>query len=376
MPYENNHYVPQFILRSFGNQIDVFNVKEQTLMLNRQPGTVFSDRAIYPPDLEREIGHKLEQPFSVLFHAKLEKGNPGDKVVLNRKELFLMKRFFLLEMMRVKPEKDQVLLEKVVFANDFKNTFTEKEIPGETAESRWHRNLRTIIEVDDLRNISKHELCTYEVLRWANVLTSGYFAFWDCSQSETDFIINDIGMTTERDDSVFKYGYEREKIDYTKSLLARETRIDKRTAYEDILRALLGGFYENFYMFPLSKGRMIVLVNPFFRLYDKKEKLFKPTIWPTHVEDRRLFAKNVSPDVPVYMGKPLYRDDDEFVYTIMPVSDADAEYINMLMLDRVDTLLGYSSKERIIKSVRRYVEWHRERNIPPPVNYEKLLENE
>ena len=103
MPYENNHYVPQFILKSFGNRIDVFNVKEQTLMLNRQPGTVFSFFAIYPPDLEREIGHKLEQPFSVLFHDKLEKGNPGDKVVLNREELFLMKRFFLLEMMRVKP---------------------------------------------------------------------------------------------------------------------------------------------------------------------------------------------------------------------------------------------------------------------------------
>ena len=60
----------------------------------------------------------------------------------------------------------------------------------------------------------------------------------------------------------------------------------------------------------------------------------------------------------------------------MPVSDADAEYVNMLMLDRVDTLLGYSSKEQIIKSVRRYVEWHRERNIPPPVSYEKLLDNE
>ena len=192
MPYENNHYVPQFILRSFGNQIDVFNVKEQTLMLNRQPGTVFSDRAIYPPDLERDIGRKLEQPFSVLFHDKLEKGNPGDKVVLNRKELFLMKRFFLLEMMRVKPEKDLVLREKEIYGDRLKGSFTEKEIPGETAESRWHRNLRTIVETKNLWDISRHELCTYEMLRWANVIKSGYFAFWDCSQSETDFIINDI----------------------------------------------------------------------------------------------------------------------------------------------------------------------------------------
>lgn len=372
MAYENNHYIPQFILREYGDRINVFNVKDHTLKRDQKTYSVFAEKSIYPPDLEKDIGYKLEAPFAKLFHNKLMQGSHGEKITVTRKELLLMKRFFLLEMMRVEAEKANIPSGKVFSQLSLGGDFTEKEIPGETTESRWHRNLRVIIETEDLRDISKHEFCTYEVLRWSKIFLSGYFAFWDCSSSNTDFLISDIGMTSEREDSVLTEGYEHEKKDYLDYLIRRETRIDKREVYKQILQNQFS-FHENFYMFPLSKKRMIVIMNPFFRLYDKKEKLNQPSIWPTHIENKRLFEKNVSPNVMVLLGKPMLKDNDEFTYTIQGISDKDAEWVNMLMLDRVDTIMGFDSFDRIKNSVKRYIDFHTEKNMKPPVDYSFLL---
>lgn len=372
MAYENNHYIPQFILRAYGDRINVFDVKNQILNRNMLPNNVFFNTGIYPPDLEKNIGYLLEAPFAKLFHDKLERGEPGEKITLTRKELVLMKKFFLLEMMRVEAEKDNIQRMRETFEYLTDDGFAEKKIPGETTESRWHRNLQTIIETSDLREISKHELCTHEVKRWSTIFLSGYFAIWDCSRSETDFIINDIGMTSELEDSYLKDGLEHEKIDYLNYLIQREAPNNKRTAYEQLLQIQFY-FYENFYMFPLSKSRMIVLINPFFRLYDVKEKLFQPSIWPSHIESKILFEKNISPKVPIVLGQPLFKDDDEFIYTIQDVSDSDTEYVNMLMLDRVDKLMGFGSINRVRKSIQRYIDFYKEINMKPPVDYDLLL---
>ena len=75
----------------------------------------------------------------------------------------------------------------------------------------------------------------------------------------------------------------------------------------------------------------------------------------------------------VVMGKPIYRDDDEFTYTVERVNNEDAEYINMLMLDRVDCFMGYADWSRIERSVRRYIDFHKEIGMKAPINYEPLI---
>ena len=120
---------------------------------------------------------------------------------------------------------------------------------------------------------------------------------------------------------------------------------------------------------------MIVTVNPFFRLYDRKEKLIKPAgIWPTKITDKRLFEKNESPKVTVIMGKPVYKETDEFRYTIQRVKAEDAEYINMLMLDRIDTYMGYSNWTKIKSSVKRYIFFYDNINMKPPIDYKPLID--
>ena len=60
MAYENNHYIPQFILREFGDTINVYDTKNKTLKQNQQSFRVFAERQICPADLEKDIGYMVE----------------------------------------------------------------------------------------------------------------------------------------------------------------------------------------------------------------------------------------------------------------------------------------------------------------------------
>ena len=46
----------------------------------------------------------------------------------------------------------------------------------------------------------------------------------------------------------------------------------------------------------------------------------------------------------------------------------------MLMLDRIDTYMGYSNWTKIEISVKRYIDFYNEINMKPPVNYAPLME--
>lgn len=374
MAYENNHYVPQFILRQFGKTINIFDVKNGTVKPNQQTYSVFAERKIYPPDLEKEIGYKVESPFAKLFHDKLMAGECGSKITLTRKELQLMKRFFLLETIRVTSmEKISELEQKTSqLYKDFFTGFSEKVIENETPTDRWHRNIQVIVETENLQKVSEHPLCTYEILKWSYIFNSGYFAFWDCSNSGVEYIISDIGMTSEVEPSKEEYGVEHTKKDEIYRLFNRELNTEKKKEYQKLL-SIQFLFHENFYMFPLSKNRMVVTVNPYFSLFDNKTKLTKPSEWPTLIKNRRLFVKNVSPKLIVLMGQPQFKDDDEFTYTVQNVKAEDAEYINMLMLDRVDSIMGYNDFEKIKISVKRYMKYYEDIKMKPRVDYSKLL---
>ena len=51
----------------------------------------------------------------------------------------------------------------------------------------------------------------------------------------------------------------------------------------------------------------------------------------------------------------------------------DVVWVNMSMLDRIDTLLGFADLEKISDSIYNYIEWHKERNIVAPRDYQSLL---
>lgn len=73
--------------------MNVYNVKDRSLHSGMRTSSIFSERRIYPSDLVKAKGYNLESPFAKLFHEKLMSGKCGEKIILSRKEIILMKRF-------------------------------------------------------------------------------------------------------------------------------------------------------------------------------------------------------------------------------------------------------------------------------------------
>ena len=347
MEYKNNHYVPKLILRRFSEKLCTYNIRTGEIDRDRDIASIFSEHEFYPVEVEKEFNQFSEAPFALILNRKILKTDCREEVELSRKEVNIIKKFLLLEHMRVFVP-DSVLA-NTYFAqnpelNGFTYPFTEKNVNGETLYDRWIRNIRVILECTDLSHIQEHPQCTNEAYRWANIYSSAYLAIWDSSFDRTEFIVSDIGMTSELEESYFDYGIEVEKKNYLIEQIQRHSSADSQIvqAYQSILEKQFM-FHENFYMFSISKHRMLVLINPFFRLYTKREGFPAPTIWPTRIKDRRLFEKNKAPRLKVVFGKPVYCDTDIFKYKVCSMRHDDILWINMLMLDRIDTLLGFTS---------------------------------
>lgn len=377
MAYKNNHFVPQLILRRFGEKISTYNVRTGEYCEGQQTAEVFSKYEFYPIELEKAFA-QVESRFANILNKKLLKAKSRDEVELTRKELNIVKKFLLLEQMRVFVEEESCAYVSKMISDLHMGTgickypFTEHVIEGETVHDRWLRNIKVIIECEDLTSIQSHELCTYEVYRWAQIYNWGYMAIWDSSYVDTSFIITDIGMTSEREKSVAQFGVEVEKMQYLAKALDNTTNTDFKQTYTDLLYKQ-ANFHENFYMFSISRHRMLVIINPFFRLYCRKEKHPTPAIWPSEIKDRRLFEKNDADKLTGFQGKPILSDNDTFRYKVRSMRHEDVIWVNMLMLDRIDTLVGFTSLEDIAESVRAYDDWYQEHNLTSRKDYSQLI---
>lgn len=377
MDYKKNHFVPQLILRRFGEKISTFNLKTHEYISNQKTADVFFENEFYPREIELQFG-EIEGRFANILNQKLLKADCAGEVELTRKELNIIKKFLLLEQMRVWVEEEQVLndektLSELHFSIGKKYPFTEKIIVNETLRDRWLRNIKVIIECRDIMHIHLHELCTYEAYRWAQIYNWGYLSIWDSSFADISFIITDVGMTSEREESVLRYGFQVEKKRYLYNAACKETNVLFKEQYQALLEQQ-ADFHENFYMFSISKHRMLVVINPFFRLYCKKEKFPTPTVWPTKIKDRRLFEKNSSDKLPSFQGRPILSETDTFRYKVHSMKHEDVIWVNMLMLDRIDTLLGFTSLKDVEESVIAYDDWYRQLGRPPFKDYSKLIE--
>ena len=108
MAYENNHYVPQGILRRFGKKIHVYDLKEEKLQLNSETYNIFSKHKLYSEELEKKF-NSLESKF-VSFVDKYNKAQ--DKVLIKRNQIWMIKQFLLISMLRVDAVKNSMDVEK------------------------------------------------------------------------------------------------------------------------------------------------------------------------------------------------------------------------------------------------------------------------
>jgi len=368
----NNHYVPQFILRNFGDRINIFNIRTQGYSPNRNPKSIFCRKGIYSDKLESKLNNKLEVLTADLINKKIL--NTKGDITLTRKELLLLKRFFVIGMLRspdaismvrqFRSESEAIAFEKMMF--DPKGRYSSDYVEGESDEEYWERTMGAILDADDynLGTISNNPKSTFLAYYWTIVYTSGYIAIWDAPE-EDDFIITDIGMTSEielRDNPADEIEGRKIKTlmawhDLFETMASDGDEMAHHKAEEiDLITVWQAGFKENFYMFPLSSKRMIVLVNPFFKQYFSLKDTFGdllPPLWRyTAMPDERVFAPNRSERMLNDTGPR--KPSDRYTYTPVSLWREEIQYCNALQMDRVHTWLGFGSLERARGSIVTY----------------------
>lgn len=387
----NNHYVPRLTLRKFGETLCTFNIKTGEYRECVKHEHTFCEKGFYSGEIEDKLNRQIESQFASLFSNKLNKEE--FQLELSRNELRLIKKFLLISVIRSVGNEQLMQKEKRYYqdlqdysyhfaqmlgkseaeakkdaqSRDFVPPFQEKIIDGESDFDYWMRTLRVILDTNGTpEDILNHPDKTYHAHRWAQVINNGYLAFWDAEQTHNEFIITDIGMTSENE--VGWNGvttHNTKKTNFLINILSKET---DQTMKQAIINNLVMHhcFTENFMMFPISAKRMIVEIDPFYKfrqLYAWRYQM--PTLTSlTVIDNENLFLPNDVRYVLPQSGTSFnYHSDDRYIYQIKKLTARETQYCNALFLDRINTYCGFSSLNNVVRSIIHY----KRLNEPPYV---------
>ena len=228
------------------------------------------------------------------------------------------------------------------------------------------------------QQVRNHPDKTYPAYRWACIVNSAYLAFWDAPGNRDEFVITDIGMTSENEKGWDGFRvHNRKKLDYIAELLESTNDINERENLSNLLYTVTN-FSENFQMFPISSKRMIVLISPFFkfRYFMKSSGVPVPNLSDlTVIPNEKLFEPNRNHYVLPQMPNRGYQhhEEDKYIYDVKVLTTDEIRYCNALFMDRIDTHLGFSSLNHAVGSIVRY----KKLNDPPyvpRVDYTKLYQ--
>ena len=394
----NSHYVPMQTLRRFGNKLCVFNVRTGEYFEKINIDKLFSEKGFYTSEVEDKLNKRIESQFGNLFANKLMKCE--ETVELSREELHLIKKFLLISVIRSLGNEEFIHKEKyfyeglqshwLEFAKEkgvsreeaLKNMprapFVEKVIKGETSYDYWMRTLNVILDSDGTpQDILKHPDKTYPAHRWAEVINNGYIAFWDSNFERDEYVVTDIGMTSENEKGWNGVTvHNTKKTDFLSKLLLNEKDDVMKI---NILRNLNmhKNFSENFMMFPISAKRMIVEIDPFYKFRIAfKDRYKMPALDElTEMVNEELFYPNENKYVLPQDGLngPKYHPDDKYIYKIKKLTSKETRYCNELFLDRINTYVGFSSLNKVAGSLIKYKNSNSYPFIPR-VDYTELYE--
>lgn len=359
MYYNKNHYIQQRLLKNFSTKAE--NGKDKICVLDlvqfsadyRNISNAFYERNLYDIDesenakqLEMRFNEAIECPATELFDRICKS---KDTVTLTRKELNLIKKYFLAQQYRT-PCNKRNYTDKA----DSNLRFSKyNRSSDETEENFWKREMLTILNSDwydllktDMIGVRKHAL---------DVQSS----FMMILRTNGEFCINDIGCVVERVPIQIPKEHQEEHIAKVKQL---GIDIYGKDDFDESERYAIehdNVYIDNYTMYPISSNCAILLVSEMWKyVYFHPEILCKfPLLSP-------ILLRYLSFPQHEYVNKDKihndadlekYKDDkDTFTYTIKSI-DADSEiHLNLLTLNEGYHYVGVKTPSALIPSIQAY----------------------
>ena len=366
----HNHYVSQFVIRRFSDALNIFDLHSGKIDENKRPNKVFYHEDIYDTETERLFNFIESRVANIVSQKILGQ----ETIVLTRKELFLLKRYMLICSVRAQTPKEFGKIIRGFEKNaeeyiSIRNTLFSDggKLPSiksidVTDEELYARALKVFSTTNYIRDICLNPDATKEMLAWAVPFLESYIAFWDMPP-DREYILTDCGMTSEYEGfHLLTGGLDISKASY---LLAKFKK--DPTAYAGLMASNCV-MYENYDMFVFSSMRAMVMIHPFFRLYEgqkitfydpalgsgEKKQLEIPDIWPAVIQNRSLFGPPCNQYV---MDESHFCEEDQYIYCPRSLTEEDAVYINAMLLSQARDIIGFNDSEKIIDSIYYYV-WH------------------
>lgn len=366
----HNHYVSQFVIRRFSDAINIFDVHSGKIDESKRPHKVFYHEDIYDEETEKLFNFIESRVANIISQKILEK----ETIVLTRKELFLLKRYMLICSVRAQTPKELGKIFRDFEKNaekyiSIRNTLFSDcgQMPSIksidiTDEELYARALKVFSKTNYIRDICLNPDATKEMLAWAAPFLESYIAFWDMP-TDREYILTDCGMSSEYEGfHLLTGGLDISKASY---LFAKSKK--DPTAYVGLMASNCA-MYENYDVFVLGSTRAMVMIHPFFRLYEgqkitfydpalgswKKKQLEIPDIWPAVIQNRSLFG---TPSNQYIMDESHFFEEDRYIYCPRSLTEEDAVYINALLLSQARDIIGFKDPKKIIDSIYYYI-WH------------------
>lgn len=356
--FERNHYIQNRLLNNFA--IKAENGKFKICVLDlinfsvnyRNTESAFYEKNIYDlrtgldvKELEIKFNEIIEKPMAELLGKIC---NSVTEVVLTRKELITLKKYFLLQHYRTPKNKTNYTIPKEGFKL---SQFNIQE--GETEEDFWKREMLAILDSkwsdlikSEMVGVRKHAIDTNS-------------SFMMIIKSDSEFCINDIGYVTER--IPVKIAKDKEQ-DYIKAVKEIGKKLYGRDNFDEAAHVEIANqnsYLDNFELYPISSNCAILFVSPIW-----KAALLEPHIIPEMnlfspiLLNYLIFPKNEyvnfnkmkeQEDIPKYMD-----EDDRFKYKIQKITDEETIYLNTLTMNEAFCYIGVKTPTAFIPSVRTY----------------------
>lgn len=360
-----SHTIPRLIIRRFSEAINVFDLKTGEILVGKRPEKVLYEEGKYTDEVEVALNKKLESHFATLLKNKLL----GDKIIINRSDLLLIKKYMFVTSIRTLDPKffRKLLLglEKnaQVYFNIMHEIRPQIENLPKTKDCKlsdcdlFNNALAALVDFD-YKNINgvydlfKDKRLTIEMAAYATSFFASYVSFWD-APAESEFLLSDGGVISEYEGfHQITGGIDISKQGY---LVHQINRNDNNSFLYGEIFANNCVMYECYDIFNISSKRCVVAINPFFRLYSKPKfvvgdkiiTLPVPDIWPAVLQNKELFKMPESKRIVEY----AFLKEDTFTYKPKTLTNKEMMYINNLLFKQSHCLIGFNDPKKVYASL-------------------------